>query len=77
MTGAGRRWRIRPLARLLLGFRFSGELPGPHKSTAGHLSRPDDSLGHLGVQERPYVSTTVVSTALATGLYIQRPDLPL
>ena len=57
--------------------RFSGECPGPHESTEDHLSRLDDPLGHLGVQDRPHVSTTVVSTALATGLSIRRPDLPL
>ena len=32
-----------------------------------YLIRPDDLLGHLGVQDRPHVSTTVVSTALAAG----------
>ena len=47
-------------------FCFSSELPGPRESAAGHLSRPDNLLGHLGVQD-PYVSTTVVSTALAPG----------
>jgi hypothetical protein len=62
---------------LASGLPLSGELPGPHKSIAGHLSRPDDSLGQLGVQERPHVSTTAVSTALATGPYVQRLDLPL
>ena len=60
-----------------MDFRFSGELPGPCESTAGHLIRPDDLLGHLGVRERPHASTTVVSTALATGPYVQRLDLPL
>ena len=66
------------LARHLgLAVRFSGECPGPHESTAGRLSRPDDSSGHLGVQDRPHVSTTVVSTALAAGLCIRDPDLPL
>jgi hypothetical protein len=49
-------------------FRFSGECPGPRESTAGHLSRPGDLFRHLGVQDRPYVSTTVVSRALATGI---------
>jgi hypothetical protein len=48
-------------------FCFSSELPGPRESAAGHLSRPDNLLGHLGVQDRLYVSTTVVSTALASG----------
>jgi hypothetical protein len=42
-----------------------GECPGPHESTTGRLIRPDDLLGHLGVQDRTHVSTTVVSTALA------------
>jgi hypothetical protein len=32
-------------------FRFSGERPGPRESTAVRLSRPDDPLGHLGVQD--------------------------
>jgi hypothetical protein len=41
------------------------------------LTAQDDLLGGLGVQERPHVSATVVSTALATGLYVQRLDLPL
>lgn len=41
------------------------------------LSRPDDSPRHLSVQGRPHVSTTVVSTALAMGSYVQRADLPL
>jgi hypothetical protein len=59
------------------GLPLSGECPGPRKSTAGRLSRPDNLLGHLSVQERPHASTTAVSTALATGLYIQWPDLPL
>jgi hypothetical protein len=57
--------------------RFSGECPGPRESATGHLNRPDDLLGHLGVQDRPQVSTAVVSTALATGLSIRRSDLPL
>jgi hypothetical protein len=57
-------------------FRFSGECPGPHEFTTVRLIRPDDLLGHLGVHERPHVSTTVVSIALATGLYLA-PDLPL
>jgi hypothetical protein len=48
-------------------FRFSGERPSPRESTAGRLNRPDDSFGYLGVQDRRQVSTTVVSTALATG----------
>src|SRR5437660_11898573 len=64
------------LDQLSLAFRFSGECPGPRESTADHLSRPDDLLGHLGVQDRPHASTTVVSTALATGLFIRRSDLP-
>jgi hypothetical protein len=54
-------------------FRFSGERPGPHKSTAVRLIRPDDLPGHLGAQDRPHVSTTVVSTALAAGLCIRDP----
>ena len=61
-----------------MSFRLSGECPGPHESTAVRLIRPDDLLGHLGVQDRPYVSTTVVSTALAAGsLYPVTADLPL
>ena len=54
-------------------FRFSGERPSPHESTTVRLIRPDDLLGHLGVQDRPHVSTAVVSTALAAGLCIRRP----
>src|SRR6516225_8652046 len=42
-------------------------------TTDVRLIRPDDLLGHLDVQDRPHVSTTVVSTALATGLSIRRP----
>jgi hypothetical protein len=59
------------------GVRFSGECPGPRESTADYLSRPDDLLRHLGVQDRLHVSTTVVSTALAAGISIRRSDLPL
>jgi hypothetical protein len=58
-------------------FCSSGECPGPRGSTADHLSRLDDVFGHFGVQDRPHVSTTVVSTALATGLCIWPPDPPL
>jgi hypothetical protein len=54
-------------------FRFSGERPRPCESTAVRLIRPDVLLGHLGVQDRPQVSTAVVSTALAAGLCI-RPE---
>ncbi len=50
--------------------RFRRECPGPPESTAGHLIRPDDLFGHLGVRDRLHVSTTVVSAALATGLYL-------
>ena len=46
------------------GFRFSGECPGRRESTTVRLIRPDDLLGHLSVQDRLYVSTTVVSAAL-------------
>jgi hypothetical protein len=46
-------------------------MPGPHESTAVRLIRPDDLLWHLGVQDRPHVSTTVVSMALAAGLRIR------
>lgn len=63
--------------RRIASFRFSGELPRPRKPIASHLSRPDDLFGHLGVQERPHVSIAVVSTALASGLYLRRPGLPL
>jgi hypothetical protein len=58
-------------------FRFSGELPGPHKSVTGQLNRPDAVLGRLDVRDRPHVSVPVVSKVLAAGLCIQRPDLPL
>ena len=54
-------------------FRFSGECPGPHESIVVRLIRPDDLAGYLGVQDRPHVSTTVVSTALAAGLCTLRP----
>jgi hypothetical protein len=54
-------------------FRFSGERPRPHESTAVRLIRPNDLLPHPGVQDRPQVSTTVVSTALAVALPIPRP----
>jgi hypothetical protein len=57
-------------------FRFSGECPGPRESTTVRLIRPDDLLRHLGVQDRPHVSTTAVSEALAAGISIRRPDLP-
>ena len=57
--------------------RFSGERLGPRESTPVHLSRPDDLIGHLGVQDRLHVSATVVSTALAAGSSIRRSDLPL
>ena len=53
--------------------RFSGERPGPRESTAVRLIRPDDLLGHLGVQDRPHLSTAVVSTALAAGRCIRDP----
>jgi hypothetical protein len=68
--------RSRP-RRQQSAFRFSGECPGPRESTTVHLIRPDDPLGQLGIQGRPHVSTTVVSTALAAGLYVQPLDLPL
>lgn len=57
----------------MIGIRFSGECPGPRESTAVRLISLNDLLGHLGVQDRPHVSTTVVSTALAAGLYIRWP----
>ena len=69
---AGPRRRLMGAPRLVT-IRFSGECPGPHESTTVRLIRPDDLLGHLGVQDRPHVSTTVVSTALAAGLCIRRP----
>jgi hypothetical protein len=58
-------------------FRFSGERPGPRESTTVRLSRPDGMIGQLGVQDRLHVSTTVVSTALATGISVRRSDPPL
>jgi hypothetical protein len=64
------------VVRSLPSVRFSGECPGPHKSTAVHLIRPDDLIGHPGVQDRLHVSTAVVSTALAVGLVSGDPDLP-
>jgi hypothetical protein len=54
---------------------FSGECPGPRESTKGHLSKPDDLIGHPDVQDRLHLSTTVVSTALATGLFGQSHQL--
>ena len=54
-------------------FRFSGECPGPRESTTVRPIRPDELLGHLGVQDRPHVSTSVVSAVLASGLCIRRP----
>jgi hypothetical protein len=57
----------------LMSVRFSGECPRPRESTAVRLIRPDDLLGHLGVQGRPHVSTTVVSTVLAAGPCIRDP----
>jgi hypothetical protein len=45
----------------------TGECPGPRESTADRLSRPDRPLGYLGVQDCPFGSTTIVSTALAGG----------
>jgi hypothetical protein len=58
-------------------FRFSVECPGPCESTTGHLIRPDDPLEHLGIHDRLAVSTAIVSTTLATGIFIQRSDLVL
>ena len=63
--------RVTPARRTQTTFRFSGERPRPHESTRVHLIRPDDLLGHPGVQDRPHVSTTVVSTALAADLCIR------
>jgi hypothetical protein len=48
-------------------------MSGPTRVTAVRLIRPDDLLRRLGVQDRPHESTTVVSTALATGLCTRRP----
>ena len=48
-------------------------MPGPRQFTAGHLSRLDDLVKDLGVQDRPHVSTDVVSTVLAADLCIPRP----
>lgn len=62
LTGGGR----------LVTIRFSGECPGPRKSTTVRLNWPDDLLGHLGVQDRLHVSTIVVSTVLAAGLCSSR-----
>ena len=53
-------------------FRFSEGFAGPHESITVQLNRRNDVRGHYGVQDRPHVSTTVVSTALATGLFVQR-----
>jgi len=54
--------------------RFSEGFPRPHKSTTVRLSRPEDVSGHLGVHGRPHVSTAVVSTALAVGLFVPRGE---
>ena len=53
---------------------FSEGFSGPHESTAVRLSRPDDAPGHLGIHGRPQVSTAVVSTALAVGLFVPKPS---
>ena len=52
---------------LLAYGRAQENAQGPRQSTAVCLNRPDALLRHLGVQDRPHVSTTVVSTALAAG----------
>jgi hypothetical protein len=57
-----------------IDFRFSEGLPRPGESTTVHLNSPDDVLSHLSVHGRPYVSTTVVSTALADGLLVPKPS---
>jgi len=46
-------------------FHFSGGFAGPVESTTVHLTGPYDALGRAGVQDRPHVSRTVVSKALA------------
>jgi hypothetical protein len=53
-------------------FRFSEGFPGPRESTTVRLSRPEDVSGHLGVHSRPHLSTAVVSTALAVGLFVPK-----
>jgi hypothetical protein len=71
--GACRLWlRPRDSEKWAVGLPLSGERSDPRESTAVPLIRPDGLLGHLGVQGRPQVSTTVVSTALAAGCYIWR-----
>ncbi len=72
-TRRGVRFTIARSVSHSVAVRFSEGFPSPHKSTTVHQSRPDDLLRHLGVQDRPHVSTTVVSTALATDLRIRRP----
>ena len=52
--------------------RLQGGFASPRGSTTGHLNRPDDLRGHLGVQDRLHAYTTVVSAALAAGPSIRR-----
>jgi len=46
-------------------FRFSGGFAGLGQSTTVQLTGPYDALAPVGVQNRPHVSGTVVSKALA------------
>ena len=61
----------------LVTIRFSGGCAGPRESITVRLTGPYGSLPLLDVQGCRRASTAVVSTALATGLSIRRPDLPL
>jgi hypothetical protein len=64
-------WRILGGAQATCALRLSGE-----PSTADHLSKPDGLIGHIGIQDRPHVSTNRCSTALAVDVCIRHPDTP-
>jgi hypothetical protein len=46
-------------------FRFSEGFAGPGRSITGRLTGRTAALGPFGIQDRPHVSTAVVSNALA------------
>ena len=57
-------------------FRFSGGFSSPRGSTTRRLTRPYDVRAVLGVQDQPHVSTAVVSTVLADGFFVPKPNQP-
>jgi hypothetical protein len=57
--------------------RFSGELPGPRKSTADRLTSLDARATGSGVYGQRQPSTAVVSSVLARSESHSGPDLPL